>query len=245
MICFTLDDGYADNLTHALPIFERWQIPFTVYVVVAYIQRSLFPWWLALEDLIRQGEGFILGSTFYRPIAWHQRSKLFLQLKAELIQKLPEEACAIVEESLRKAGIDPQPYYQAMLSWEELKRLASNPLCSIGAHTLTHPYLSALPEARAWQEISQSKSLLEQNLGIPVRHFAYPYGSPNTFSMREVKMVEGAGYLSAVTTTAGNLYPEHRALCYCLPRRKVFEGTRVVDFYRPRRHRIARLCPSQ
>src|SRR5690606_1247853 len=28
---FTLDDGYRDNLTIALPVFERHNVPFTVY----------------------------------------------------------------------------------------------------------------------------------------------------------------------------------------------------------------------
>src|SRR4051794_39213976 len=29
---FTFDDGYADNLTHALPVMTRHKAPFTVYV---------------------------------------------------------------------------------------------------------------------------------------------------------------------------------------------------------------------
>jgi peptidoglycan/xylan/chitin deacetylase (PgdA/CDA1 family) len=51
--CFTLDDGYADNLTHALPIMERFGAPFTVYVTTGTITREIDAWWLGLAALVR------------------------------------------------------------------------------------------------------------------------------------------------------------------------------------------------
>ncbi len=46
----------------------------------------------------------------------------------------------------------------------------------IGAHTLTHPALAELPPERARAEIFDSRKLLEDRFGVPVRHFCYPYG---------------------------------------------------------------------
>jgi peptidoglycan/xylan/chitin deacetylase (PgdA/CDA1 family) len=48
---------------------------------------------------------------------------------------------------------------------------------TIGAHTVTHPVLPALPADQARQEIQESGDRLEQVLGTQVRHFAYPYGA--------------------------------------------------------------------
>jgi peptidoglycan/xylan/chitin deacetylase (PgdA/CDA1 family) len=42
--CFTLDDGYADNLPHALPIMERFGAPFTGYVTTGMVTRKIDTW---------------------------------------------------------------------------------------------------------------------------------------------------------------------------------------------------------
>ncbi|MEN2992061.1 MAG: polysaccharide deacetylase family protein [Bacteroidia bacterium] len=238
LVCLTIDEGYTDLCTHALPVFERWQVPFTVYVVVAYAERRLFPWWLGLEDLLRQGRAFHLGATLYRPGSWAARGQLLLKLKAALIQRPPEEACRLVERALCEVGLPVEPYYAATLDWRALEKLARHPLCHLGAHTLTHPRLTTLPEAQAWDEIAQSKEVLETRLGQPIRHFAYPYGSVEAVSLREAKMIEAAGYVSAVTTGGGSIYPEHRGMRYGLPRRRILEDSTAADLYRPRQRRL-------
>jgi peptidoglycan/xylan/chitin deacetylase (PgdA/CDA1 family) len=55
---------------------------------------------------------------------------------------------------------------------------------TIGAHTHTHPNLRAIPFDRAKDEIRTSKSILEDLLGGPVTHFAYPFGMRRHFSGR-------------------------------------------------------------
>src|SRR5262245_5902296 len=50
---FTFDDGYRDNITHALPVMERYSAPFTIYVTTSMITRQLYAWWDALVVLIR------------------------------------------------------------------------------------------------------------------------------------------------------------------------------------------------
>lgn len=71
---------------------------------------------------------------------------------------------------------------------------------AIGAHTLTHPSLTEIPEAQAREEIVSSKKMLEDQFGVPIEHFCYPYGSHNR---RIRKMVEEAGYLTACSVTPG------------------------------------------
>ncbi len=49
---FTLDDGYRDNLTDALPVFERHDVPFTVYLTTGLPDGTAEIWWVALERII-------------------------------------------------------------------------------------------------------------------------------------------------------------------------------------------------
>lgn len=70
----------------------------------------------------------------------------------------------------------------------------------IGSHTLTHPFLTKLPIARAREEITASRKELEDLFGRPVRHFCYPYGDWNP-AVRD--LVEEAGYSTACTTEPG------------------------------------------
>ena len=51
-IAVTLDDGYRDNLEHALPVFRRHQAPFTIYVCPGFSDRTSELWWEALERII-------------------------------------------------------------------------------------------------------------------------------------------------------------------------------------------------
>lgn len=86
------------------------------------------------------------------------------------------------------------------MDWQHLKELVSAGI-EIGAHSLTHPYLSKIPEESAKREIEDSKKLLEDKLGIEVRTFCYPYGD---YNQKVRDMVAQAGYLMAFTTKRGS-----------------------------------------
>lgn len=80
-----------------------------------------------------------------------------------------------------------------MLTWEQLVEISS---CSIecGAHSHNHQQLDTLPNPVAWDEIVQSKKLLEDYLGQEIFSFAYPFGY---HIARVQKLVREAGYTSA------------------------------------------------
>ncbi len=75
----------------------------------------------------------------------------------------------------------------------------------IGAHTMTHCNLSEVPLDVARREIFESKKVLENLIGRPVRHFCYPYGGFNT----EVRdLVIEAGFETATTCEMGFNLPD-------------------------------------
>jgi peptidoglycan/xylan/chitin deacetylase (PgdA/CDA1 family) len=90
---------------------------------------------------------------------------------------------------LAPLGEDQRP----MLSWPELHTVAAGDV-EVGAHSHSHPQLDLLSPARARAEIFQSKSILEHELGRPVKSFAYPHG----YSSRRIRRyIQEAGFTSA------------------------------------------------
>lgn len=51
-VAFTIDDGYLDNYTYALPIFERHKVPFAIFVATDFIDQKAILWWDILEELV-------------------------------------------------------------------------------------------------------------------------------------------------------------------------------------------------
>jgi peptidoglycan/xylan/chitin deacetylase (PgdA/CDA1 family) len=84
-----------------------------------------------------------------------------------------------------------------VLSDNELLALEQSDLIEIGAHTVTHPFLSELPENLQQDEIRQSKLNLEEKIGRPVKSFAYPYGN---YARKTVTLARKAGFDCACST---------------------------------------------
>ncbi|HEY6736820.1 MAG TPA: polysaccharide deacetylase family protein [Candidatus Saccharimonadia bacterium] len=85
----------------------------------------------------------------------------------------------------------------AYLTWNQIRALDATGLVTIGGHTLDHPNLVTLSASEQYREIYDSKVEIEQQLGHPIYHFAYPYGS---FNATTIQAVQRAGFLSAVST---------------------------------------------
>jgi peptidoglycan/xylan/chitin deacetylase (PgdA/CDA1 family) len=75
----------------------------------------------------------------------------------------------------------------------------------IGAHTCNHPRLSLLSSEQAKEEIVAGKKKLEDRFGLPVEHFAYPYGD---YNQTIVELVREAGFKTACTMHRGINAPD-------------------------------------
>jgi peptidoglycan/xylan/chitin deacetylase (PgdA/CDA1 family) len=66
------------------------------------------------------------------------------------------------------------------LTWSQLEEAVTTGLVTVGSHTHSHMSLSGAADSEAEDEMRRSRDLIEDRLGVPCRHFAYPYamGSP-------------------------------------------------------------------
>lgn len=94
------------------------------------------------------------------------------------------------------------PNEQLGISIEPLKTLDADPLCTIGAHTISHPKLDTLSPEEQTREIVQSCQELEILLGHPILHFSYPHGAYNVDTL---KIVSDCHFISALCAWGGNI----------------------------------------
>ncbi len=222
-VALTFDDGYRDNVEHAWPVLAKHAAPWTLFVTPGFADRTARLWWLELEEALRALPALSLalpdGPFTARTDSDTDKHRAFEALYWRL-RKQPEAILlSAISELTAQAGIDPAALVEReCLPWETLRALAGAPGVTIGAHTLTHPMLAKHDEAFACAEITDSRTRLEAQLGLPIRHFAYPVGDPTSAGPREFTLAKAAGFASAVTTRPGHLFAEHADHLHALPR---------------------------
>ncbi len=233
-MAITFDDGYLDNVEFALPILQRYCLPATFFVTSdAVLGRGAF-WvgWLhqviatapasflqpITESLVGNSDRTLTADTAFATIA-HQietageadRTRLLAALQS-LFPNAPKLS-------------DPSGF---MMTARDLRRLRDAGM-SIGAHTATHRILAGAPASEAVEEVTRSKRDLEDALGEPVEHFAYPNGHVDeNVDEAAIQIVAAAGFLSASTSRRGVVMRD--SAMHTLPRQGVNASLRFGGF---------------
>ena len=95
------------------------------------------------------------------------------------------------------------------ISWPQLQTLLTEGM-TIGSHSRSHPRLNKISDAaKLWDQIYNSKVILETQLEAPVEEFAYPYGSYNAKAAAVVKLAgyrAGRGCCSGIAHTSRDVF---------------------------------------
>lgn len=86
-----------------------------------------------------------------------------------------------------------------LMTWSEIRELSQYGI-TFGNHTLTHPRLTKLKPEIAQREISDAKLKIEDNLGIEVDLFCYPFTANNK---KIQQLVEESGHVAACAGDRG------------------------------------------
>ncbi|WP_104664794.1 polysaccharide deacetylase family protein [Ensifer adhaerens] len=235
--CFTLDDGYRNNLEHARPIFERHQAPFTVFVAGGFVDRTHTLWWETLADLLATNEtlrfDFGRGLETLHVSATAQRQAVFNRIAAFIHSHDEAKAIACLNAAALDHGIDPLAITERLtLDEAGLRRLDESPLASLGAHTISHRSVARLTDAEARREIEESLRRVEAITGRRPLTFAYPYGDAPAVSPRDHGIAADLGFTLAVTTQPGTLAAWMQSGLHALPRISLnghFQRSRYVS----------------
>jgi hypothetical protein len=100
---------------------------------------------------------------------------------------------------------------RCFLDWNEAREMQQGGM-AFGSHTHNHEILSKLPAASQFEELRQSREILESELGRPIDTLAYPVGARDTFSVETIEALRQAKYRAAFSfytgfNTAGSMAP--------------------------------------
>ena len=212
-LAVTVDDGYGDFQEAGYPVFAEYGIPVTVFLATDFLDGKSWLWFDRVVYAFRNAKvseasvempggnalRFKLDSAASRSAAGQHVADLAVALspadRGELVGGLPR---------LLKAEMPEQaPAEYRPLSWDAVRLLAASGV-EFGAHTKTHPILSALTDPEELrEEIAGSKARIESELDRPVLHFCYPNGKMLDIGPAAVETVRAAGMRTAVTAEPG------------------------------------------
>jgi len=118
--------------------------------------------------------------------------------------------------------VDALKSKETLPPWRVKQMLAAG--WELDAHTITHPDLTRVDDARLWQEVHGSRVELQRLFHVPVDFFCYPSGRYDT---HVVDAVRRAGYLGATTTKYGLATPHD---LYTLSRIRIDGSDHLAGF---------------
>lgn len=210
-IAVTLDDGFRDNFDHAWPVFRRHAVPFTIYVCPGFCDRTAELWWEALERIIGGTDSLSLaGEGPAETLSTHtpaEKQRAFDLWAAWLTGEADEARQRHVIRALAaKYGLDLAALAgELVMDWKAVRTIAADRLCTIGAHTMTHPALARLPAQAALREMVESAERIEAEIGVRAATIAFPYGYVAAASPREAELAGEAGFAASFTTRPGTV----------------------------------------
>ena len=249
-VVITLDDGYHDNYYFAYPVFLKYKIPFSIYVSNSFPEGTANMWWYYLENLVLANK-FIevedpanknittlnCSSDKDKHFAFHTARRIILNNltsdKTEVVKGLFDEKNTVSDKDLLRA-----------MSWEEIKELSDDPLVTIGCHTLNHLNLSILKKDQMIHEIVESRRQLTEKLKKPIHHFAFPFGTKEEVSERELTFISQSGFKTVVTSFK-EVFKIDRAEVKKLPRLFLSGNSGFRNQINGTRHFLTRNFPDQ
>ena len=234
---FTFDDGYRDNRDFALPVMREFDAPFTVYVTSDFAQGTGNLWWVALETVIAKASSLevtINGTPTRIDTSTLSAKNAAFERVHDWLRALPgrDDLAREIGRLCAQHGVDQNRICRDLcMSWDELRPFADEPLVGIGAHTITHCNIAQQTGEMANEEMTLSRSRIEDALQRPALHFAYPYGDRLAAGPRDFAIARQAGFKTAVTTRPGMVFAESAEYPTALPRVSLngnYQDARIV-----------------
>ncbi|RYY77043.1 MAG: polysaccharide deacetylase family protein [Gammaproteobacteria bacterium] len=211
-LCFTIDDGFEDQLTDLVPVLLKHNAKPTLYVLVDFVDNLNWPWDYKLIYLINKTNIAQLKFThrdqeFTFNLSTPEEKIISRRALVRYMKYLPQaDFKMLMDEITEKLQVAlptkiPEPYVAA--KWDDLREYEKKGL-RIGSHACSHRVFNSLSLEEVNEELVRAKTRLAEELQSPSNIFCYPSGTSLDYSSEHAPLLKELGYSGAVSATPGN-----------------------------------------
>lgn len=241
-VVFTLDDGFWDQYEVAAPLFNRFDIPYTCFVITDFLDGKLWPWDDQISYILRATSKSLIETNLPNgdPVTldfskFESIGQIIDYLRGMLKIRPQKHLYTWLDEFYEVSEVDKPrmaPEKDRAMTWEQAQKLIEQGH-DIAPHTKTHRILSQLDDLEAEQEIYGSFERVNEKLEGASSLFAYPTGRPQDYTKREINILSQIGAISTVNTTPNysrNTDPIHELARFALPHNR-FDFVQYLSFF--------------
>lgn len=211
-LCFTLDDGFEDQLHELVPILLKHDAKPTLYVLVDFVDNIDWPWDYKLVYLITHTKVNELkfthnDNTFALDVSSPEAKICSRRALVKYAKYLPrEELAKLMAQIVHLSEIQlpaRAPEFYKPATWDGLREYEQKGL-KIGSHACSHRVFNSLPLDVVREEVTRAQARLNAELVSPSQIFCYPSGTTQDYSDVHAPVLKELGYPAAVSAIAGN-----------------------------------------
>ncbi len=238
-VVFTMDDGFYDQADIAIPIFESYSCPVSIFLLSNFSSEQSWPWDYQVE--------YIVSNTEYEAVIFDSNSvsyngevqsvsgrKAAIDAIRDQLNNLEISVVLdVVNQLSRDLSVSTEniPESYAPITWERAKSCESK-YVSFGPHTANHCVLKSQTDERCREEMAASWHALEKHLKKPLPVMCYPIGKKDKdFSKREMVIARELGMTAGLSVNPGYVELSEQYIAenlYCLHRFNVPDN--LTDF---------------
>jgi len=215
-LVITMDDGYRNNITHGLPVFDKYNIKPIIFIAVGHVNEQKEFWFDRLDYALQQvpaeqvsvtlgDEEFSFNLQSRETI--EQSYRLFRSLckykfdnDLDMLSELDRISSQLELQSNKALAQVGDDDWSRLVTWPQLKQAMEQNILDVGSHTVEHVRLSRVTTNIAVKELQNSKRFIQAELDHHCPYFCYPNGNYNEVTGT---LVKGVGYSASVTTKFG------------------------------------------
>jgi peptidoglycan/xylan/chitin deacetylase (PgdA/CDA1 family) len=215
-VVVSFDDGYKDNLSNALPILKKYNIPATIFLTSGLINTDRRLWLIELYlDIFRTKVNLVEVETSNGAVkivipldGINDKYNAMLRLRdylKNIKSEVREKTLENLHFQLRQNHSNYDTDHLTMLSWQDVLKLKKEGI-SFGSHTVNHLSLESETEDSVNWEAKESKRIIEDRIQSEITAFAYPGNAGKGFTENTKNIIQKAGYKSSYLFSTGKSF---------------------------------------